>query len=262
MTEERSHRTSLLADSSEPLVLVGPPSQVQGVFRVQNTTEKKVVVKEPLLRTAALSAQPRGRRLQATSLPHAGIALRRIVVRAGRTHPVPVVLALDPSTPPGTYHASLDVGGEERPVVVHVTEHVSAQMAPSDLVLPNHPREKVQKQVVFTNLGNLPFTVRSIGTVVLDDELSHCRALRGALADVGDTMKHLDDFVVALGRRYRAVYENLVLKVQNERVVVGPGETRAIALTITLPEKLDARTRYSGYAPISTGNLTFTIVPD
>jgi hypothetical protein len=143
-----------------------------------------------------------------------------------------------------------------------VTEDVTFAITPDELVLPNHPGEKVTKQVVFTNQGNVPLPVRNIGTVVLDEELAHCRALRGALDEVGDTMKNLDDFLVALGKRYKAIYATLVLKVQNEKVTVAPGESRAVDLTITLPEKMEARSRYTGYAAISTRTLTFTIVPD
>ena len=53
-----------------------------------------------------------------------------------------------------------------------------------------------------------------------------------------------------------------MLKVQNTAVTIEPGQTRAVDLTITLPEKLESRSRYSGYAAISTNNLTFTVVPD
>ena len=145
---------------------------------------------------------------------------------------------------------------------MHVTEDVSFSIEPAELVLPNRPGEKIKKEVVFSNVGNVPLAVRTIGTVVLDEELAHCRALRSALDDVGDSMKNLDDFLVALGKRYKAIYATLVLKVQNEKLTVAPGETRPVDLTITLPEKMESRSRYTGYAAISTGTLTFTIVPD
>ena len=53
-----------------------------------------------------------------------------------------------------------------------------------------------------------------------------------------------------------------MLKVQNDAVTIEPGRTQSVDLTITLPEKLESRSRYSGYAAISTSSLTFTIVPD
>jgi hypothetical protein len=147
-------------------------------------------------------------------------------------------------------------------VVMHVTENVALELAPEDIVLPNRAGEKFKRTVVFTNHGNVAVPIRALGTVVLDEELVHCRALRGALADVGDTMQSLDDFMVALGRRYKHLYETLALRVQNEAVTLEPGDTRALELTITLPEKLEARSRYTGYAAISTNSISFAIVPD
>jgi hypothetical protein len=256
MAPPTDRKTVLMPDAAEPLVLVGPPRDVRGQFRVQNSSDRKIVVRQPQLKAAAT-----GRTKAAAALPETAVALRRIIVRPGRARPVPVALALDPHTPPGTYHARLDVEGEQRTVVMHVTEDVALSIAPQEIVIANGPGEKIQKQVVFTNDGNVPVSVKTIGAVVLDDELAHCRALRGALADVGHTMKNLDDFAVALGRRYQALYETLVLRVQNEEVTVAPGETKAVDLTITLPEKLELRSRYKGYAAISTSTLTFTIVP-
>jgi len=116
--------------------------------------------------------------------------------------------------------------------------------------------------VVFTNDGNVPITIHSLGTVLLEEELLHRRAFRGAVADAGDTMEDLDDFAVALGRRYKKLYENLVLKIQNSTVIIEPGDTVAVELTITLPDVLESRSRYHGYAAISTESLLFTIVPD
>lgn len=268
MAHEGSTRTPLMPDAEQPLVLVGPPRDLRGQFRVENPGERKVIVRQPLLKTRGGAPVTRGgRRQKATpgkaepATPGVTLALRRIIVRAGQSRPVPIALALDARTPPGTYEAELDVDGQTRPVIMHVVEDVALSIAPQHLVLPNRPGEKIDKRIVITNDGNVPVPVHTIGVVVLDEELAHCRALRGALADVGDTMNTLDDFAAALGRRYRAVYETLALRVQNEAVTMAPGETRALDLTITLPEKLEHRSRYSGYAAISTTTLTFTIVP-
>jgi hypothetical protein len=265
MAQRTERKATLLTDDGQPLVLVGPPRGVRGQFRVQNATARKVVVRQPVITPASRArakAAPAGAAADLPALPGTALALRRIIVRAGQSRPVPLALTLDPTTPPGTYQAELDIDGEQRRVVVHVTEDVSLSITPDELVIATRPSGKVQKRVVFTNDGNVPVTVKSIGVVVLDEELVHCRVLRGALADVGDTMQTLDDFTVALGRRYRAAYGTLALKVQNDEVTMAPGETVAVDLRIALPEKLERRSRYTGYAAISTGTLTFTIVPD
>lgn len=268
MADSTSRKSTLMPDASQPLVLVGPPRDIRGEFRVQNSSERKIIVRQPLLKSAA---QPRAKSADAKSadkgksapaLPDMALALRRIVVRPGQSRPVAVAVGLDPRTPPGTYNAALDIDGQQRTVIVHVTEDVALSIAPREIVIANRSGGRVQKRVVLTNDGNVPITVRPIGVVVLDEELAHCRALRGALEDVGATMKNLDDFAVALGKRYRALYQTLALRVQSQEVTIAPGDTQAVDLTIALPEKLEPRSRYTGYAAISTSTLTFTVVPD
>jgi hypothetical protein len=257
MENPNERKVALLPDAGKPLVLVGTPRGMRGELRLQNPTGRKIIVQHPVVRTAAAAATE-----MAAALPETELVLRRIIVRPGQSRHVPVALTLDPRTPPGTYEAQLDVDGEQRNVIMHVTEDVALSISPQPLVIPNRPKEKVQKQVVFTNEGNVPITVKSIGTVVLDDEMAHCRAMRGALTDVGDTMEDMDDYIAALGKRYRKIYETLVLKVQNDEITIDPGETRALELNITVPDKLEKRSRYSGYAAIATSNLVFMIVPD
>jgi hypothetical protein len=247
MAQAGDRKSPLMPDAAEPLVLVGPPREIRGEFLVHNPTERKIIVRQPVLKAAATpaartkAAAAKAAKAGIAALPET-VALRRIKVRAGQSRPVPLSLTLDPRTPPGTYQAELDVDGEQRSVVVHVTEDVSLALSPDEIVLPGRAGEKFEKRVVFTNEGNVPVQVKTLGAV--------------------DTMKNLDDFAVALGRRYRALYDAIALRVQNNEVTVAPGETQAIDLTITLPEKLEKRARYSGTAAISTSTLTFKVVPD
>lgn len=261
MEEPSTAPRAQLLDAERPLVLTGPPGAVSGEFHVRNSGSEKMRVSGVRL-SPSMAGGKAGLRSRAVSmLEDDGVELRRIIVRAGQSRHVPVALSLDPRTPPGTYHLELQVQDQMRAVVMHVTEHVSLHVSPETVVLPNLPGEKVTKAVVFTNHGNVPVQVRTIGTIVLDDELASCRALRGALSDVGDTMTTLDEFAAALGKRLKTIYETMVLKVQNPTVTLEPGETQSVTLTIALPANLDKRARYSGYAAISTSSLAFTIVP-
>ena len=250
-----------LLDAEQPLVLSGPPGAVSGEFHVRNSSSEKVRVSDVRLRPSADGTKAGIRGRTASMLQDDGMELRRIIVRPGQSRPVPVALSLDPRTPPGTYYLELQVQDQMREVVMHVTENVALRISPDTVVVPNLPGEKVTRNVVFTNHGNVPIELRSIGTIVLDDELASCRALRGALADVGDTMTTLDEFAAALGKRFKTIYDTMVLKVQNSTVTLEPGQTESVKLTITLPGNLDKRARYSGYAAISTSSLAFTIVP-
>jgi hypothetical protein len=261
MTEPAPAMRAQLLNAEQPLILTGPPGAVSGEFHLRNDGAAKMRIAGARLRPSASAGKAAMRSRLASLVQEEGVELRRIVVRPGQSRPVPVALALDPRTPPGTYHLDLLVDDQVRAVLMHVTENVSLRISPDTLVLPNIAGGKVTKHVVFTNDGNVPVEVRTIGTVVLDDELASCRALRGALSDVGDTMTTLDEFAAALGKRFKALYDTMVLKVQNSAVTLDPGQTESVKLTITLPESLDKRARYNGYAALSTSNLTFTIVP-
>ncbi len=250
-----------LLDAEQPLVLTGPPGAISGAFHVRNSSSEKMRVAGVRLRPSAGGGKLGMRSRLASMLQDDGVELRRIIVRPGQSRPVPVALSLDSRTPPGTYHLELQVQDQLRAVVMHVTENVSLRISPETVVLSNLPGSKVTKNVVFMNDGNVPIDVRTIGTIVLDDELASCRALRGALADVGETMTTLDEFVAALGKRFKTLYDTMVLKVQNSAITLEPGQTESVKLTITLPDNLDKRARYNGYAAISTSSLAFTIVP-
>ena len=256
-------KVSLLGNATRPLVLAGPPRDIRGQLELKNPSDQKIIVRQSFLRAqlAAVRAGKAGAK-SAAAPAEAVLALRRIIVRAKQSRSVPISLALDPATPAGTYEAALDVDGEQRPVVLHVTEHVAFEMTPDSLVIPNQPGEKFTRQVVVANHGNTALVIRSIGTVALDEEFQHCRALRGALDDVAETMKSFDDYFVALGRRYLKQLQFQILGIQNPKTTIPPGETRVLDLTISVSDKLIERSRYTGYAPIANGNLSFTVVPD
>ena len=256
MAANTSKGISLL-DAERPLTLSGPPRGIRGEFRLENSSDDKVVIRAPQVRPPKKS-----RSSSAKPLADPQLVMRRIIVRARQSRPVPISLSLDPSTPPGTYHAELDIEGQVRSVVIRVTEGLSATILPDEIVLPGKAGKVFERQIIVRNDGNVPVTVPKIGTIVLDEDLVHCRALRGALADAGATMTSLDDFAVALGKRYQALYETLLLKVRNDRVEVAPGAEETVDLSITLPDGIDRRARYSGYAPISVLNLSIIIVPE
>lgn len=253
--------SSLFDEGARPLILAGPPGALRGELRLRNSTDQKVIIRQPFVR-ARLAHVKMGKTHKASTAPEAVLALRRIIVRPQQSRAVPISLALDVATPPGTYHAELEVNGELRPVVLHVSEHVAFDISPGTLVIPNRPGEKLERQVVITNHGNQPLVIRSIGAVALDEEFQHCRALRGALDDVGATMKSFDDYFVAVGKRYSKQIPFQILSIHNQKTTIAPGETRALDLAISISDKLIERSRYSGYAPIANGNLSFTVIPD
>src|SRR5215472_12231061 len=159
-------------------VLVGPPGHLQGEVHLRNAGPRKVIVREPRIRTRA--AQLVALHDQAEE---ATWNLRRMILRPGQARRIPISLELDPRTPPGVYEVEIDVLGQRRPLTVHVTELVRLAMAPDEVVVENHPGKTVTKTVVLTNRGNVPVTVPKIGSVGLDDEHAFCRAALSTLAE-------------------------------------------------------------------------------
>jgi hypothetical protein len=253
----------MLVNSEQPVILSGPPRGVRGQLEVHNDSDRTVSRSPRLVSMgSAARAAKSGRSGVAQPLQGANLALRRIVVRPHTHCAVPISLALNPYTAPGMYEAKLEIDEEHHDVIVHVTEEISFSITPDSLVLPNRPGEKFERHVMVVNRGNVPLVIRSIGAVVLDDELAGCRAIRGALHEAGATMKSVDDFAAALGHQLTKIYDTQTLKVQNDKLTLEPGKAQSLELTISLPEKLNPRARYSGFAAISTGNLDFTIVPE
>jgi len=255
MREQGSSASNFLDHpEAEPIVLMGPPGAIQGELRLRNPGAEKLILRDPRLRSEPMPAAPNG-------LEH---TMRRIILRGGQARRVPVTFAINPHVSPGEYRAELQLGGELRAVVIHVTESVQLEITPSQLVLENRPGATQTKQVVFSNRGNVALKIHEIGPVVLDDELLQCRTHRAALAEAGDQLTGLDDYLAALGRKYKAAFETTgFLRVHNAggKIVLQPGEVRAVKLEIRVPEKLDKRTRYFGRAAISTSDLEFVIVP-
>ena len=103
---------------------------------------------------------------------------------------------------------------------------------------------------------------------MLDDELTTCRSLRAVTAawpDEGGEHDAVDRFVdLYVKEGWKKVVEHSgVLRVHTVGGPreIAPGETEVVDLEITLPDRLEPRTRYTTVAPLYTTDLTFRIVP-
>jgi hypothetical protein len=153
-------------------------------------------------------------------------------------------------------------------VVIHVVEDYDLDVAPTEVVLENRAGDRTVRQIVCTNRGNVPLVIGEIGAVVLDDELTNCRSLRAVTAawpDEDGQHDAIDRFVdLFVKEGWKKVVEHSgVLRVHTaggSRELL-PGQTQVVELEITLPDKLEPRTRYTGVAPLYMSDLTFRIVP-
>jgi len=245
-----------LADD-QPVVVNGDPRRLRGTLRLRNDGGEtarigQVVVRDPdgNLGLSGESAQ----RVSPRALDPAGEVAVKLRLR------------LDERTPPGEYHAEVDVGGTTRQLVVQVAQRVSVGLEPRRILVANQPGGTTAASVVVTNQGNVPVTVGEIGAVPLDDEQRDCRILRRTVdALTADEREvSIERLLTEVSRASKEVLDETgVLRVRNLSgpAAVPPGAVARFDLSIEVPKTLDPHARYTGFAPIATSTLSFVVVP-
>ncbi len=245
-----------LADD-QPVVVNGDPRRLRGTLRLRNDGEEtarvgQVVVRDPEgnLGLSGESAQ----RVSPRTLDPAGEVAVKLRIR------------LDERTPPGEYHAEVDVGGTTRQLVVQVAQRVSVDLEPRRILVANQPGGTTAASVVVTNQGNVPVTVGEIGAVPLDDEQRDCRILRRTVdaLTADESEVSIERLLTEVSRASKEVLDETgVLRIRNLSgpAEVPPGAVVRFDLTIEVPKTLDPHARYTGFAPIATSTLSFVVVP-
>jgi hypothetical protein len=245
-----------LADDA-PIVVNGAPRRLSGVLRLRNDGQEaarvgQVVVRDPdgNLGLTAESAH----RVSPRSLDPAGEVAVKLRLR------------LDERTPPGEYHAEVDVGGTTRQLVVQVAQRVSVDLEPRRILVANRPGATTAASVVVTNQGNVPVAVGEIGAVPLDDEQRDCRILRRTVdALTADEREvSVERLLTEVTRASKQVLDETgVLRIRNLSgpAEVPPGAVARFDLSVEVPRTLDPHARYTGFVPIATSTLSFVVVP-
>jgi hypothetical protein len=239
----------------EPLVLAGPPRKLTGQIDLHNTGDASVVLRDASVHdpSGVLRARP-GRQ-----------SFSPVVVRAHQQQRGPVSISLDPLTPPGEYHAEIEVAGGTRPVILHVTESIDVAVHPQSIVVLNQQGAQ-RRRVVVTNEGNVSFAIGDLGDVDLENDLLPDRtrlALEPVTQGVQPVARDLDGPVFVLVRLAPAdaVRERgLSVRAHGPAVTVKPGDTAVIELDITVQAELPPNSRYRGRAALLTRDLEFVVV--
>lgn len=240
--------------AERPIVLTGPPGALSGDVVLRNRGDSRAVVRQ-----IKLVAGDGGS--EALASTH---RLGSTVVRPNSEVSLPVVLSLDPATPPGEYTMALAVGEATVAASVVVVERIALRFDPGTLVLENQPGP-TSRTVLVTNRGNVPLLFSDPGAVVLDDERLMCRVLRATGQAVAeDEILTLDK---AVGEFFRQGHEILTairplrVRIANGPISVPPLATTALDVSIDIPEGLDQHTRYIGSFPFYNADLGFMVVP-
>lgn len=248
-----------------PIVLVGQPGAMKGELFLHNPGEARMVFRGAALRSEAVTRREAAVFPRAVEEMMVARKVPAVIVKPGERRRVPLRFALDPTTPPGEYHASLQMADQSWPVVFHVTERVDLDISPNELVLHNQPGATVTKEIVVRNFSNVELTIEEVSVVPLDDELAQCRILRAVAAVIGSReASDLDDILTEFAHQSKAVLEQAgILRVRNRsgRLSLQPGEIRRVEIEIRLPDTLEKRTRYRAVLPIYNADLTISITP-
>lgn len=244
----------------EPIVLVGQPQALYGEVRLRNPGDQRVILRETRLHAPPVMARTGKPTETGESIQQ---AISTVVLHPGQAHHIPLVVSLSAQTPPGEYRGEIEVAGRKRPVVYYITERLTLEISPPQLIIENYPGATVTKQIVISNTGNVPLTIGDFGPVVLDIEYLECIIGRAAVAQA-DQFETMDNYNLEQVRQTNRILEATgILRVRNTSgsSVLEPGDVRAFDLQIRVPERLEKRFRYFGAVPIYTENLIFVIVP-
>lgn len=243
-----------------PFLLSGTPPRVSGEIELVNRSSERVKVRAIPARAAA-SAVKRG----GAAAPELGPVRMAARLEPGSRERVFAHLDLAPDTPPGTYEAELDAGGERTRVVVHVFEKQAVVVKPALVRLRGAPGEVLSHVLVVANHGNVPHTLPSAALVHLEERDWFGRSLVYALRETREQEGHqayLD----------RVVREMKASDIPPMRVDVStgggpaaagrelrPGGTLEVRLDLTLPEKLIKGRTYIRTIPFMGTQLTFQV---
>ncbi len=218
-------------NDDSPLRFRGTPSEMSAMLREEDELPRKVPVK------LALNAEEAWKAAE----PHVARAIRA-------QGELTMMMSLPRRTPPGTYEGTVEVDGEERPVVIEVEPEVELDIVPGQLTLEVAPGENVPVDVQISNLGNVAVELRkayALGSFAVGGlERSLHRAYTEKRAE-GES--RIDFLAERMAEEYGGITRVAVEEGAGE---IEPGETRDVRFNFHVPSDLKSGRTYSGTLPI------------
>ena len=233
----------------EPIVFYGPPGRLRGTLRLHNQSSEKVKLSAAALDLPGLRGPAR------QPLGHLPLLAR---VYPNQQAQVPAVLNLDPSTPPGTYDGSLQIGEHRQSVRVHITEQIGLRVQPTFVSLFTEGELVFPRGFVVENTGNVPLRLGAECVVPLVDTAELLVAVRQGLRGACEA-KDAEDVVKSILCAWSQQQVGTV-SMKREDITLGPGETRPLTITFTVPHDLQRFRRYVADLPLYTASLHLEVV--
>ncbi|MGH8315275.1 MAG: hypothetical protein ACRETU_09020 [Steroidobacterales bacterium] len=245
----------IVAPEGEPLVFAGPPRQLTGRVELHNRSDVDVVLRDAILRDPDKVFSMRPMRQSISPLVLKPYEERRLLL----------TLVIDPTTPPGEYRAEVELAGQCRTTVLHVSELLDITVRPPSIVLLNRPDQPQRKRIVVANDGNVAFAIGHIGDVDLEDDFLARHTARVIVEPPSQVGKQEFEkpLVVLLRIAHEGAYVEAGMSVRKvgDELDLAPGETMPIDLDITLQKELRANSRFRGRVPFGTRDLEIIVVP-
>ncbi len=234
------------------ILLSGPPQALQGYFTLENSKQEPVFVREiPLKKSSSRSAQP---------IPTSAMSVNTVLM-GKEVRRQPLFISMPPTTPPGTYRATVEMNGEQRDVSVLVQENLEIELVPSEVVFFGaKPGETCLKEVLLVNKGNIPVIVPTIKHNTTVDMDLICRNLALALRKDKES-GFTETFDVFIKSLKSDVASWASLSVREAGRLVQPGETVVLHISFTLPKDIQPTWLYEGDIRIIDQLLSYKIVP-
>lgn len=244
-----------VAAPGDPVVLSGPPGALRGLLQLRNKTDEHVFVRDFALNP------PRGK--QAARFKSLGVD--RLMVQAslapGESRTQHVQVGLGAQAPPGSYEATISVGGTDVPLKLIVQRIVDVELSPDNLYFVGvEPGKTHTADVLLLNRGNVPVVVPSLRHTTTMDLDFVCRTLTQAVRKHGE-----EGAEATLDAAFRSAAGDLAdwvkLSVENAGTVVDAGASTLMRISATLPD-VDPKKMYEFDIRIYDEILSCLIVPE
>jgi len=248
----------LIHDAQKPILIYGSPGRVQGTLTIQNDSEEKLTVRSISIQAPKLRSQT------LEPLQEVRIFSRMYPSQQSR---VTLDFPIDPSTPPGTYQATVQIGGQSQPVQIRISESMELEIEPDMVTVSAQDQKRFEREFVVTNVGNVPISVGEKWVAAL-------QAPEGMESQVVQSLKALckkkQDEGPPSGEE-GSVQEMLCLVASRqpgpvaltwENLTLAPGETRVMKGVIELPDGLQPHRHYFAELELFSASLLVDIYTD
>jgi hypothetical protein len=245
----------LIHDPRQPILLYGIPGRVQGVLTVQNDSEAKLTVRSLPLQAPTLRSQSLGPLQEVRTFSRVYPRQQNLVM---------VDFPIDPSTPPGTYQGTVQIGDQNHPVQIRISESVEIEINPDSVTLSVQGHRRFEREFVVTNVGNVPVSVG-------EKWVAPVQATEGIESQVVQRLKDICQKKYDESPRAReeaTVREMLCLLASQQpgpvaltwqNLTLAPGETQVMKGSIELPDGLQPHRHYFAEIEIFSGGILVDI---